>query len=136
MPAAAPESLRLDLIAPVEVRLGEPVPITLRLTNVARRPLEAHFLGREIAFDIVVSREDGGVVWRRLEGAVIPGILQVRTLKPGETIELRDVWRQRTSAGAAVPAGTYVVQAIVPSDDPVPRRSAEVQVRIRATGRN
>jgi len=124
------DPLMLALVAPVEVRPGAPVPFTLRLTNVTDQPVDAHFLGREITYDIVVAREDGTVVWRRLAGAVVPGILQVRTLKPHETLELRDVWRQRANDGSAVPPWSYTVWATLPSDSPQPRLTEAATLRI------
>ena len=125
-----PDSLRLTLVAPESVRVGQPVPLVLRLTNVTDQPVGAHFLGRTIAFDIVIAREDGAVVWRRLAGTAVQGILQIKTLAPGETLELRDVWRQRTNAGSPVPPETYVVRGLLPSDDPTPRRTPDVRLRI------
>jgi len=125
-----PDALRFTLEAPDSARSGDPIPVVLRLTNPTERPVEAYFLGRTITFDIVVSRADGAVVWRRLEGAVVPGILQVRTLAPGETLEWRDVWRQQTNAGTPVGPGTYVILGLLPSDAPAPRRTPEVRVRV------
>ncbi len=128
----ASDSLGFELVVPAEVRVGEPVPITLRLTNASDRPLELHLLGRTIAFDISVARESGPEVWRRLEGAVIPGILRVEVLAPGQTLELRDVWRQRTGAGEPVGPGTYTVQGILPTEAPEPLRTGVARVRIIA----
>lgn len=123
--------LELTISAPQSVRLGESVPIALKLRNVSDRPVEAHFLGRTIVFDIVISREDGTVVWRRLAGGVtVPSILQVRTLQPHESLEWKENWKQRTNAGAVVEPGTYVIRGELPSDDPAPRRSQEVRMRI------
>ncbi len=125
------DSLRLTLVAPDSVRAGDPVPIVLRLTNVTDRPVEAHFLGREIAFDIVVASEDGTILWRRLERAVVPGILQVRVLAPGQTLELKDAWRQRTSGGEPAPPGRYTVWGVLPSDAREPLRTPPTHLRIR-----
>lgn len=116
MTASIPESLRFEVTAPAEVRRGQAVPITLRLTNASDRVVEAHFLGREIAFDIVVTAEDGTVVWRRLGDAAVPSILQVRLLQPGQMLEWSDVWRP----GAP---GRYGLQGVMPSDAPAPLRT-------------
>jgi hypothetical protein len=75
-------SMTLHLVMPACVRAGEGVPITLRLTNPDRRAADVYLQGRPAAFDIVVTRRDGTPVWRRLEGAVIPAVLQVRQLTP------------------------------------------------------
>ena len=118
------DSLRFDLVVPTEARLGTPVPITLRLTNVSSGPVDAYFLGRDIAFDVVVTDEGGAVVWQRLAGRTVPSILQVRTLAAGEAMEWRDEWRP------AAP-GRYQVEGVLPSDAPAPRRSAPVTVTVR-----
>jgi hypothetical protein len=101
----------LELIASATARRGTVVPLALRLTNITHNAVEVHFLGREIAFDIVVARTDGTVVWRRLGGMTVPSILQMRVLAPGEIMGWRDEWRPRE-------AGEYVAWAELPSDGP------------------
>jgi hypothetical protein len=118
------DSLRFDLIAPAEARFGRVVPITLRLTNVSPRAVEAHFLGREIAFDIVVTRADGTVVWQRLAQRAVPSILQVRMLGPEEVMEWRDEWQP-------LERDRYRIQGILPSDAPEPRRTSWVELIVR-----
>lgn len=105
-------------MVPSRARVGRRAPFTLRLRNPSRQPVEAHFLGREIVFDVVVARADGAVVWRRLERGVGPSILQLRTLRPGESLEWRDdTWLPKEP-------GRYKAQGILPSDEPEPRRTA------------
>jgi hypothetical protein len=89
--------LRFEIDLPPQVRVGAPVPITLRATNTGAKPLDLYLRGREIAFDITVISEKGGIVWRRLEGRTVPAILQLRTLGPGESLELSDLWDQQTT---------------------------------------
>ena len=122
-------SLRFVVVAPRAVRLGKPVPVTLRLSNAGTRKADLYLLGRTITFDIIVAGPDGRVRWRRLEGASGQQILQVKTLAPGETLELRDVWTQRTNAGAAVSPGVYTVQGVLPTDA-APLQTTLVRVRI------
>ncbi|HEX7119075.1 MAG TPA: BsuPI-related putative proteinase inhibitor [Longimicrobiales bacterium] len=124
------DSLRFTVHAPERVAPGEPVPIELRLENTAPDSVTLHLLGREIAFDILVRDAAGAVVWRRLEGAVIPQILQVRFLAPGETLTLRDAWPQRTNQDAPVPPGTYTVEGALPTDAPEPFRTGAATVRV------
>ncbi len=97
--------------------------MTLRLRNTSKRPVEAHFLGRTIVFDIVVAREDGAIAWRRLEKGVGPSILQIRTLKPGETMQWQDSWLPRAP-------GHYRIQGILPSDAPEPLRTPWAPVEV------
>ena len=108
------------------------MPITLRLTNGGERPLELHLLGRTIAFDIVIARADGAVVWRRLAGAAVQGILQIKTLAPGETLELKDLWRQRDDAGSPVAPGSYTLQGVLPTDERQPLSTPVARLQIKS----
>jgi hypothetical protein len=123
VPAAGVSPLEFTISAPTRTHVGASVPIVLRLHNASDRPREAHFLGRTIAFDIVVARVDGIVVWHRLEKGVGPSILQTRTLAPGETMHWRDTWLPREP-------GHYRVQGILPSDAPEPLRTPWAPVEV------
>jgi hypothetical protein len=112
---AQPDSMRVELVVPRKAAPGVPVPIAIRIGNTAARPIELHLQGRAVAFDLIVRRHDA-VVWRRLEGEAVQGILQLRTLAPGEVLELKDTWSQTDNAGAPVPAGEYSVSGMVPTD--------------------
>jgi hypothetical protein len=113
--ASPPDSLRFEIDVPSSAREGEPVPITLRVSNDGSQPIELHLRGRTIAFDIIVAGEDGEVVWRRLEGQTVPAILQVIDLAPGRSLELRDIWSQETNAGEQVGPGLYRVNGALPT---------------------
>lgn len=130
--ATEPDSLRLQLHVPDQVRAGDTVPMTLRVHNVAGRPLDLHLRGRTIAFDIVVTRADGSTAWRRLEGQIIPAIIQLRTLAADEALELRAEWHQRTNKGEPVGSGVYTVQALLLTDAPQPLESPRVPLQIVA----
>jgi hypothetical protein len=119
-----PDSIRFTVGAPASVRRGEPVPIMLRITNAGDRPLHLYLTGRSITFDIIVAKSDGQVVWRRLEHLTSQQILQVKTLAPGESMELKDVWKQ------GVAEGEYTVQGVLPTDG-APLRTAPTRLRIR-----
>lgn len=108
--AAVSDSLRLWLTVPERVGLDEPVPIRLTAENVSGRELELHLRGREIAFDLTVSRAGGETVWRRLHEAMIPGILRIESLAPAEILELSDVWNQVSDEGDSVSPGRYRVK--------------------------
>ncbi|MGH7518616.1 MAG: BsuPI-related putative proteinase inhibitor [Gemmatimonadales bacterium] len=108
--------MRVDITAPSDVPQGDPVPVTLRLTNTSDRPLTVYLQGRPTAFDIVVKDEGGAVVWRRLEGQTITAILGIRTLAPGETLSFEDVWPQRDQAGRPAPPGLYTISGSLLTD--------------------
>ena len=111
-----PESLRLELAVPNRARVGEPVPIALRVINVGERPIDLYLQGRTIVFDIVVEGAAGDVVWRRLAGQTTQAILRLEVLAPGDTLELRDTWNQRTNRGVVVGPGTYTLRGLLPTD--------------------
>ncbi|MFL5402977.1 MAG: BsuPI-related putative proteinase inhibitor [Gemmatimonadales bacterium] len=123
-------SILLQIVLPARVHVGEAVPITLRLTNTGRLPVTTYLQGRPVAFDVIVARRDGSVVWRRLERSVVPAILQIRTLDPGESLELTETWSQRSNSGKPVAAGEYLVTGVLPTDPPAQLQTAAVSLRI------
>jgi Intracellular proteinase inhibitor len=116
--------LQFTASAPASARVGQRVLITLHLHNPTDRPVDAHFLGRTVAFDIVVLDARGDTVWRRLGEEAVPSILQIRTLAGGETMKWSDHWTP------AAP-GLYRIQGVLPSDDPEPRRTPSVEIDVR-----
>jgi hypothetical protein len=109
------DSMRVEIEVPRTVPAGAPVPVTLRITNTSARTIELHFQGRSTVFDLIVLRGDA-VVWRRLEGATVPAILQLRMLAPGESVELSDTWSQQDRSGRKVGPGEYTVIGSIPTD--------------------
>jgi hypothetical protein len=130
--AMAPESLHVRLDLPNEVRVGQAVPIVIRLENGGNQPLDLYLRGRTIAFDIFVAREDGQIVWQRLKDEVIPAIIQLKVLRAGEVLELKDEWRQRGNRGEPVEPGRYAVRGAVLTDGPAPLETTSVSLRILA----
>lgn len=96
----------------------------IRLENFGETPLELYLRGRTIAYDILIRDANGRVVWHRLEGDIIPGIIQLKVLDSGEVFELSHNWDQRTNRGEAVEPGLYTAQGIVLTDGPEPLTSA------------
>jgi hypothetical protein len=123
------DSMTVELSVPDHVRPGEPVPLTVRATNRGTAPATLYLRGRPIAFDVIVTDARGKMVWRRLQGATIAMVLQVRELKPGESLILEDTWQQRSNAGAAVAPGEYHLKAQLLTDTE-PLETASVSLRI------
>jgi hypothetical protein len=121
--------LRLEVEVPREAPVGSPVPIVLRLVNDGPAA-DVMLQGRPVAFDVVVTRIDGAEVWRRLSGATITMILQLKRMLPGESLEWRDSWDQRGSTGDRAVPGEYQVTAILPTDPPDELRSAPHPLRL------
>ncbi len=113
---AAHDSIHVELLLEPRARAGEPVRLRLRAANVTRQAVDLYLRGRVPTFDVIVRQRDGVVVWRRLEGEIIPAIVQLRALRPGERLELEASWAQRTNGGDAVAPGDYVVEACLLTD--------------------
>ncbi|MBI4543196.1 MAG: hypothetical protein HY705_09210 [Gemmatimonadetes bacterium] len=107
------DSLQLTLTAPARVRPGVPILFTLRVRNQTQRALDLYLRGRTATFDLIVAREGGEVVWRRLEDEIIPAIVHLRVLRPGEEMELAAEWDQRARSGSSVAPGEYSARALL-----------------------
>jgi hypothetical protein len=123
-----PDSMRVEIVIPAKVAVGQPVPVTLRISNTSDRPIDLYLQGRPLAFDLIVQRGTQ-VVWRRLEGATVSAILQIRTLAPGEALELKETWKSEDSAGRRVDPGDYTVSGSVLTDRE-PLRTGPAPLRI------
>jgi Intracellular proteinase inhibitor len=130
MAAPPAESLRLEIDVAPQARAGEPVPITLRARNAGPKPLELQLRGRTVTFDITIARARGAIVWRRLEGQTVPAILQVWELAPGESLEVRHEWDQRSNDGVPVGPGLYEVHGSLLMAGPRPLESPAAPLRI------
>ncbi len=129
VPASVSDSIRVGLEVPERVRAGEPVRIVLRLENISDRTLDLYLRGRTIAFDVIIIRKDGTVLWRRMEDEAIPAILRIETLKPGAVIELEDTWDQRANDGAPVSAGEYGIRGEILTElEPLVTASASLRI--------
>jgi len=104
----------------------------LRVSNRGARPLDLYLRGRTVTVDVVVTRAGGEVVWRRLEGEIIPAIVHLRTLAPGERLEVAAVWDQRTNLGIPAGPGEYAARGfLLVEGDPVPTPPAAFRVVAR-----
>lgn len=119
--------LRLEIAQPA--RTGARVVFRLVAHNLSSRTLELHLAGREPTFDVVVSRSDGSMVWRRLEGEVLPAIAHVRLLAPGDSVATLITWNRRDARGRAVGPGGYFARGFLLVDGP-PLVSPEVPFEI------
>lgn len=130
------DSVALRVEVPGSVRTGERVPVVLRLVNKTERQVTLLLQGRPIVFDVTVAREDGAVVWRRLEGQVSGAILALRVLAPAESLTFEAEWDGRAASGAPVPPGRYVVTGSLPTDTPAGLTSVPATVDVRPTHRS
>ena len=129
-------SVTLD-VPPVVAR-GAPVRFRMVLVNASDHPIDLYLHGREPTLDVVVSRENGDVVWRALAGVPVPATLQLLTLTPGDHLEVCADWDQGFGGNAvdsvardAVPEpGIYLVTASLLAEGPaieVPSRQLTIR---------
>lgn len=106
-----PLTLRLE--APSEARLGQKVPLKLRLKNRREQPLQV----TSPAYDFIVMQEDREI-WRWSYGKPILKGSEQKTLAPGEVLEFTEEWDQRDSKGNPIPSGTYAVRGLLNVEPP------------------
>ncbi len=126
----AQEGATVTLVLPDSAAVGTVIPIELRVKNETSAPLDLYLRGREITFDVTIVDSSGDAVWRRLEGEVVPAILQLRTLAPGEVLRLTAAWDQRSRRGTQVPPGHYSVRGAVLTDGERTLESPSVPLEI------
>lgn len=108
--------LKVRLEAPEFAPLRERIEYSVVVENEGESTIEAHLQGREPVHDLTVTGKGGEVVWRRLEGEIVQGILRIDMLAPHESLRIPGAWDQRDLAGHHVEPGFYTLQATVPTD--------------------
>jgi hypothetical protein len=132
MPYHQQDTLEVELLVPASIRPGDPVPLRLRVRNGSGRTLDLYLRGRATTFDVEVTGPDGQVVWRRLEGEILPAIVHLRALGPGEEFEVEGVWDQRTRSGQPVLPGAYTARGLLLTEgDPVESPSISFRITDR-----
>ena len=69
--------------------------------------------GRSPTFDVIIARDDGGIVWHRLQNEIIPAIALVQFLKAAGQLELSAEWDGRDNKGSLVSPGNYSARALL-----------------------
>jgi hypothetical protein len=118
---------------PQTVNVGAPVPIRIRVRNETSSPMDLYLRGRDVTFDIAITDSTGDAVWRRLEGEPVQAILQLKTLAPGEVLELSHDWDQKSQRGNAVPVGRYSIRGSVLTDGRTALESPPAALEIAPT---
>jgi hypothetical protein len=91
--------------------LGEPVNVTLTITNVSNQTIDFQYSAK--TFDFLVYN-DSGFVYQWSSYRILPFIIMDRPLNPGESITEVKTWPQTTdvgfmSSGVQVSPGTYYI---------------------------
>jgi len=112
LPSQVPVSLRREGYW----KLGQVLPIALKLRNVTERVIELTLLGRP-AYDFIVTTDYGRREVRRWsQGQAVQETAEIRRLAPWEALEFSAEWDQRDSAGDLIAPGRYCVQGLVRVD--------------------
>lgn len=115
--APPPLPLRLRLEAPATVAAGaSSVPLRLVLANTGPNPLTRVMRPQGSTYDFKVTRDDGTMVWRRLEGVGVPDKAIQYRLEPGDTLAFDEMWELRDNRGGRVRAGVYRIEGRVLAD--------------------
>ena len=125
---------RVELHIPPSIPAGESIPVAVTLENTSSGPVDLYLQGREITVDLEVARAGGQPIWRRLDGEIVQGILALRTLEPGEVIELHAEWDQRDVAGKLVGPGSYTMVARILTDGSMTLESPAVSFNVDSQG--
>ncbi|MGQ9523671.1 MAG: BsuPI-related putative proteinase inhibitor [Armatimonadota bacterium] len=128
-PKARPAVLRVDLTTDKSAySLGEPVMVTLTISNLGGTPAELTFpTGQK--YEFTASRA-GREVWRWSAGRVFTQAVQRMSVRPGEEISFRERWNQTDSDGDRVPPGRYRISGWLTAEgrEEMTRSSAEIEI--------
>lgn len=103
-------NLDLDLAVEPRTTNGQPVTISLRITNPTSETIR-WWTGLPVADFEVLS--DGQVFWRYSIDKVFPAIAKLIELAPGESMTEQEVWSLQNNAGVPAPPGTYQAVGIL-----------------------
>jgi hypothetical protein len=86
--------------------------------NAGKTSVTLQLLGRTPTADFVVEDSAGRRIWSLLRGQTMLGALRLHPLGPGQRLEWRHRWDQRTDGGEPVPPGQYLVRGVLLTDTP------------------
>jgi hypothetical protein len=120
--------LRLSLtLDKPSYRVGEPVIMTLTVTNGSKEPFQDNLRTSQV-YDFLV-RKDGKEVWRWSGDKGFLQVITEFTLAPGQARDYRQSWSQVDNQGNSVGSGEYKFVAVLKT---LPeRRSAVVAAQVR-----
>jgi hypothetical protein len=119
----------VTLRAPARARSGDGVIFAVHVES--RTKTTVYLRGRRPTAEIVLSR-DGTVVWRSLEGATIPAVVQVVTITPAAPVRIDVRWDGRGRTREPLRPGVYRAHAELLTDLPEPIRSAPIALEVLA----
>jgi hypothetical protein len=111
---AAVDSSSQDVVASLDVRVGEKVEVALNVANAADRRVELSFPSGQ-THDVVVLDAAGREVWRWSAGRLFTRTLQTKLLAAGESVTYGERWAPAGRRGtytlvATLHSGNYPVE--------------------------
>lgn len=105
-----PQALRVDFSAPAEVHAGDSAALRLSLHNETRSDVPVTLNGSHgWAFDPLVRRSDGALVWERLAHVILADVALSVMVHPGDSLVFEATWPLVDNGGHPVAPGTYTV---------------------------
>jgi hypothetical protein len=115
--------LRVEVRCPsAPVASGEPVPLTLVVTNTSDAPVALHFNSSQ-RFDFELRSASGMSVWSWASERVFLQVLGMETIAPNRSLEYTDKYI------GGLPAGSYQVIGRVTSREPMPPATCTLTLR-------
>ncbi len=98
----------LDFGGQLHFAPGEPISITLTLTNCAENDVNLFYPDSQ-RYEFIVKDEEGAEVWRWSKDKEFTQEPGEESVKSGEVLILTEVWDQRDQDGQLVPLGLYQI---------------------------
>jgi hypothetical protein len=90
------------------LKLGEPISMTLSVTNCTDGPVAVRDRDSQ-RYDFIVAPDDGHQVWRWSADKAFTQAVGEERLASGETRTYTEVWDQESNSGEQVPPGRYTL---------------------------
>jgi hypothetical protein len=127
---AAPSAERITGAIKVEISLaksaylpGDPVAVTMRVTNVSAAPVVLTTRGQQ--YDVIV-RQRGALVWQWSHDKGFAQVIQEFRLAPSEMRTFQVTWDQRDLQGRSVEAGGYEISGVYMGAQPSGPRTVDI----------
>ena len=113
-PHAAVDSSARDVVASLDIRVGETVELALNVANAADRRVELSFPSGQ-THDLAVLDAAGREVWRWSAGRLFTSTVQTKLLAAGESVTYGQRWAPEGRSGtytvvATLHSGNYPVE--------------------------
>ena len=101
---------------------GEPIKLTLHVTNRGTEPATLHFLSAQ-RYDVAVKNLKGQEVWRWSNGQMFAQVMGEETLQPG-----RRAWTNRITVRERFSPGRYTVIGMIPAQEELLSESITISI--------